>query len=365
MRPQTFAAVVALAILPGLARAQTFSYGRSIFLHGLKSSACEYINTSSCPGPVQFSMPDSLTARGVILGTPIVNSDPGDPTVAARVAALRATLDLASSNAVLIGHSMGGVVARKAYLSNSSKIAGIVTLSSPIRGAPIASSGPAIRSLTRAAGRSISGSLLPILDNNVLVRLTLNAIVNNYVNATLDGYFDLAGLNTAGAQDLRTSSTVITSQQDLPDPLPHANVLGQVPTRHAMLRLAASLQYNESLYPYYARLWDKGESTTRKCSLARFAMFVNPVLGYIGHNCRTAYKILAKADGQWYRLTRTPSDHAPFDGFITHTRLAYPGLSTGDPRLRIANGANHLNITYTTGGTAATAAAMLAMGMHP
>jgi hypothetical protein len=94
-------------------------------------------------------------------------------------------------------------------------------------------------------------------------------------------------------------------------------------------------------------------------------MFVSPVLGYIGHQCRTVYKILSKADGQWYRLTRTPSDYAPFDGFITHTRLAYPGLSSGDPRRVVANGANHLNITYVSGGVTATADAMKAMGMKP
>jgi len=117
-----------------------------------------------------------------------------------------------------------------------------------------------------------------------------------------------------------------------------------------MLRLAASLEYDEAKYAYYARLWDKAESTTKKCSLGRFALFVSPLLAYIGHKCRTAYKILSKADGQWYRLTRTPNDNAPFDGFITHTRLAYPGLVAGDPRRRIANGANHLNITYATPG---------------
>jgi len=266
---------------------------------------------------------------------------------------------------VLVGHSMGGVVARTAYFANSSKIAGIVTLSSPLRGAPIASNGPLARSMVRAIARDVTNSLIPILDNNVLIRVTLSAIVNNQVNQAMDGLFSATGINSAGAQDLKTTSAVITSQQDAMDPLPHANVMGQVPGRHAMLRLAASVQYDEAKYASYARLWDKAESTTRKCSLARFAMFVNPLLGYIGHNCRTAYKILSKADGQWYRLTRTPSDHAPFDAFITHTRLAYPGLSGSDSRLRIANGANHLNITYTTIGTSATAAAMLAMGMHP
>jgi pimeloyl-ACP methyl ester carboxylesterase len=358
-------ALVALASVTGVARAQTFSYGRSIFLHGLKRSGCEYINNSSCPGPIPFSAPDSLTARGVILGTPVVYSDGGDPTVATRVAALRATLDGASSSAVVIGHSMGGVVARTAYFSNSSKIAGIVTLDSPIRGAPIASSGPAARSMGRAIGRNIANSTIPILDNNILVRITLNAIVNNQMNKIMDGFFDAAGLSSAGAQDLKTTSTVITSQQDVTDPLPHANVMGQVPTRHAMLRLAASLQYDEAQYAYYARLWDKTESATRKCSVARFAMFVSPLLAYIGHQCRTVYKILTKADGQWYRLTRTPSDYAAFDGFITHTRLAYPGLSAGDPRRVTANGANHLNITYVSGGVTATANAMKAIGMQP
>lgn len=365
MRRHILRALVVLAALPGLAGAQTFSYGRSIFLHGLKRSECEFINTSGCVGPIGFRTPDSLTARGVILGTPIVYTDAGDPSVATRVAALRAQLDLASSSAVIIGHSMGGVVARKAYFTNPSKIAGIVTLDSPIRGAPIASSGPAARSMARAAGRSIANSAIPVLDNNILIRTTLNLIVNNNVSKIMDGYFDLAGLNSVGAQDLKTVSSVITSQQDATDPLPHANVMGQVPTRHAMLRLAASLEYDEAKYAYYARLWDKAESTTKKCSLARFAMFVNPFLGYIGHNCRTAYKILSKADGQWYRLTRTPSDHAPFDGFITHTRLAYPGLPSGDPRRRIAVGANHLNITYSTVGVTTTADAMRQIGMSP
>jgi len=189
MRCHILHALVLATALPNLAGAQTFSYGRSIFLHGLKRSECEFVNGSGCPGPIAFRAPDSLTARGVILGTPVVYPDPGDPSVATRVAALRAVLDAENSNAVLVGHSMGGVVARKAYLANSSKIAGIVTLDSPLRGAPIASNGPVARSMARSIGRSVANSAIPILDNNVLVRIILNAIVNNQVNKIMDGFF--------------------------------------------------------------------------------------------------------------------------------------------------------------------------------
>jgi pimeloyl-ACP methyl ester carboxylesterase len=356
-----------LITLPSIAAGQTFSYGRTIFLHGLSGSTCEFDSAGCAITGPPYRTSDSLVAKGVILGTPVVYSDPGDPTVAQRVTSLRSRIDASGGRAVLVGHSMGGVVARAAYFSNSSNIAGIVSVSSPLQGAPIASNANLARNLIRKAANRLSGSLIPIYDplSGGLLRTVLFNYLWNVVDAkVLKPVINQSGVTSMGARDLQTVSPVILNQKSRIDPLPHANVMGQIPVHLAFLRLAASVEHNESLFNDYSRRWNKSTSTLRKCSLARFAVFVNPLLGYIGHNCRTAYKLLDKASGSWYRITRTPSDHSPFDGVVTHARMEYPGIAVGDNRRVVANGANHLNITYSGIGTSRTATAMINMGMR-
>ena len=158
---------LAAAVVPGSVLAQTFTYDRTVLLHGLRDSGCRFDNTTylCTPAPITYRAQDSLRIKGVFPGRDgwLIPSDGGAPTVAQRVSLLRDRLGT-TTRSVVLGHSMGGVVARSAYFANPTGIAGIVTVSSPLRGAPIVDNADAAKKLIGTMAAQTTRATLRVWD---------------------------------------------------------------------------------------------------------------------------------------------------------------------------------------------------------
>lgn len=359
---------VLLAIPAG---AQQVQYDGTFFLHGINDNSARWTTKAS---------PDRIASQ-VDLGQYRATPDlAGYETVAYQAKQLKngifpsydATYPLKKS--VFAGLSMGGMVARDVLLdpdpsvSAPSHVGGIITIASPHRGAPIAENATKIdffftgesivegyfdtmNARLNGAAPSLSGivgSLLRAFAADVVLNTVKRLIVNRF------------GLNNAAAKDLRPSSGTIARLKDATDNVPHANVIGIIPKRDAVYRVASGALYSDGESLIHRK--NQIKSITKACT----QIFYNAVVKTgLGRKCHALDKFIGSVDDRWNDWTHGPNKSTPFDGFIPKDYTVYPGLAEGDPRYIQVQGENHMTIQFRQPGIDKISEAMIAIGMRP
>jgi hypothetical protein len=278
----------------------------------------------------------------------------------------------AGSTFFLVGHSMGGPVSRDMLLSSNpqinvaSQVAGIVTVVSPNKGAPVAEKAQqydprtalgVIEGLIHTIRLTIINPLLGLLDAilSAFVRTKLDQELFSKLNETAKA------LKSPGAIDLRPSSATIQFLGNTGDGVPHAAVWGTVPQQYSWVRLAASREYQnpEDL----VRKVRSNRSSLKLCA----ALFYNIIIKTgTGKACRTGERAIGGFDDRWKEWVHfSYSRNSPTDGLLPEETMRYPLEYNAGRQLRANGTEDHYSIMWRDPGVTRIADGMLAAGMRP
>lgn len=354
--------VAALAAQP--AQAQYATYAGTYFVPGLNESSAVWttMNTTGRlatrvdPGAVRLPNQSTLA--------------PIDHQAGELAALVRG--EAAGSTFFFVGHSMGGPVSRDVLLSSNpqinaaERVAGIVTVVSPNKGAPVAEKAQQydprttlglIEGLIHTIRLTIINPLLGLLDAilSAVVRTKLDEELFSKLNETAKA------LKSPGAIDLRPSSATIQFLGNTGDGVPHAAVWGTVPQRYSWVRLAASREYQnpEAL----VRKVRSNRSSLKLCA----AIFYNVIIKTgTGKACRTGERAIGGFDDRWKEWVHfSNARNTPTDGLLPEETLRYP-LEYDEGRQLRANGTeDHYSIMWRDPGVYRIGDGMLAARMRP
>lgn len=368
-KPITLAATAALLSIP--AGAQQVQYDGTFFLHGINDNSARWTTKAS---------PDRI-ANQVDVGQYRATPDlAGYETVAYQAKQLKNGIFPSYDGAyplkksVFAGLSMGGMVARDVLLdpdltvSSPAHVGGIITIASPHRGAPIAENATKIdfynpsqsivegfldvlksRLTSPASGlSSIAGSILTSFATDVVLNTVKKMVTDRF------------GLNNAAAKDLRPSSATIARLRDATDNVPHANVIGIIPKRNAVYRVASGVNYGDGETLIHRK--NQVKSVTKACT----QIFYNAIVKTgLGKKCHALDKFIGSVDDRWNDWTHGPDKSTPFDGFLPKDYTVYPGIPESDPRYIQVQGENHMTIQFHQPGVDGISLAMIRIGMRP
>jgi len=265
---------------------------------------------------------------------------------------------LTTGTHVLVAHSNGGLVARRAALTSTSGIAGIVTVATPHSGAPISDNSQAAISYVHSTASTVAGAGLNSIIGPLhayLITQAVNAMFGNSFEQWLTNEF---GTNTAGALDARTTSSTIAALS-ASDALPHASVYGTLPRRYAWMKVTASALNQDDQVDNWIRYYRRSARSLKACQVTGFFVIVSAWRAYY---CRRGYKALVNVDKTWHYFTGGSS--LAFDGFVPNSRTIYPGTTLANQAVnRAVQGANHNDIIYRVDGIIAISDQMAAIGM--
>lgn len=264
---------------------------------------------------------------------------------------------------------MGGLTSRAAYLANPANIVGIVTVATPHQGSPIAVGG---QRFTRHMGlvvartvRAIVGwaTYLPFSGPTVRHILADHGTISNLVVAEINMR---NAASSPGAADLRPASATIQSLSAAraDGVLPRANVVGEIPYRHAVWHVLASAQRNDGLASGYIRTRTNVKSFAKTCKHVAYATII---FWAQGRECAKLDRAISRIDDIYLgAVNGTAPSGRPLlganDGFVPQSHSVYP--SAAPLQTRIALGANHNNITYVLPGIVALDAALISVGVR-
>lgn len=345
-------AIAAAAIAcPSRVIAQTpITYDRTTFLHGFNGTPGTWLT---------FGTPSTL-AQQVFLGANgyLAPQLDGTNTVYFQRDQLRDTLNRYGGAQVLVGHSMGGLVARAALQLNGANIAGIIAVGTPHEGTLLANNASNILPFFTDVQRRVNDAYWAV-DANLL------GLLHFFVSNDFPKISALAALfnpNSSAIRDLRTDSPTIATLDGQYDWVPHANVYGVIPTRNAVLRVAQSLQNDDAGFDGAVSRKSVSKAGFKACKYIGYALIVT---SFTARKCAWADKVLGRIDERWATwVNGSPSDQ-PFDGVVSNARTVYPGSQLYDPSLNFpANLVDHNDLTYHSTAVAQIANAMLAIGMQ-
>ncbi len=333
-----------------LAGQSSLNYDRTTFLHGFNGSPASWLAFGT---PTALGQQVFLGANGYLApqlaGTQTINFQRGQ---------LRDTLNYYGGAEVLVGHSMGGLVARAALQSNGSNIAGIITVGTPHEVTLLANNASNIVPFFSDVQRRVS-------DAYWAVDATLFGLLHFFVSNDFPKISQLAALfdpNSPAIKDLRTDSPTIGTLDQQYDWVPHANVYGVIPTRNAVLRVAQSLQNDDAGFDGIVSRKSFSKSAFKSCKYIGYVLIVTSATA---RKCAWADKVLGRMDDQWATWVNGSPSEQPFDGVVSNARQVYPGSHLYDASLNFqANLVNHNNLTYHATAIAQIANAMVAIGMQ-
>ena len=275
------------------------------------------------------------------------------------------------SSFFFVGHSMGGLLSRNLVLSpdasinTAGRVAGIVTVVTPNRGAPVTAQARKYDPRTNLG--LIEGFIhtIRVAKFQPLVGL-LDAIVAAYVRDKLDKELfsklneAAKGLNTPGAEDLKPTSPTIQRLGGTSDSRPHAAVWGTVPQRYSWARIAASREFRSP--ESQVRDLQKGRSKLRVCR----KIFYNAIIKTgTGKACATGDRAIGGFDKRWKEWTHfSGSLTTPTDGLLPEETLRYPLESDPAKQLPIRD-EDHFSVLWRTPGVKRIGDGMLVARMRP
>ena len=357
--------VMALVALLGTAASAQLTYNRTVFLHGL-NDPYRWTGQNSYG---QIGQVVNLGANGA--ATPY-SSDPAATIDNQSLSIRNSYFPNYSGKNVLVGHSLGGQVARNLLVSTdgsinvSGQIAGIVTVASPNFGAPIEA---AARTWDPVTGQDIVNGFFQHLGANVLnpggwlgalAASVVNAFINNIVtNVVKQTVAKLAGANLPGAVDLTPTGATMTRLKNTIDNLPHAAVNGSIPRGDAVYYLASGMN------------WGDGRSAVRNKNTVRSILRVCRTIGYNiivhtgwGRACFLGDRALGGVDDLWWKWTHQGADQsAAFDGLLPADYTRYPGSAVNAAMNIQSTGENHFTIAFHPNGLQSVEQGMFFIGM--
>jgi pimeloyl-ACP methyl ester carboxylesterase len=133
---------------------------------------------------------------------------------------------------IVVGHSQGGLIARRFAQRRNDLVRGVVTLGTPHRGALIADLGPDMASdyVAEAVGQHCYGSPMCTILNETLVR-----------RATGEITYGLAGTLVPVIHDVRTNSTFTNQLNSTYEPFLRAGIEVDAGNRWALMRLIGDI----------------------------------------------------------------------------------------------------------------------------
>lgn len=246
---------------------------------------------------------------------------------------------------VLVGHSLGGIEARGAYLFTGARpqIAGIITIAATHRGTYLSDNREQVKRFFADVQRRVDdgaksarfvGMGLDILVATVTTAVfhwnprligplfasigTLVAFWPADTDLGLDQLYQLTSL-PAVVDQATTSSVIQSLQGDLADAaIPRANIYGQIPPRNAAIRVRASMAGDD--FRSTVRKRNRGVTIFKACKVAGYSIIIG---SRSARRCSFAAKVLGRVDERWMgfvngRDANGRPRNIPFDGVVAN-----------------------------------------------
>jgi hypothetical protein len=354
-------------------------YDGTTFLNGFASDSTIWTRGSY---DLQSS-PVNYLSQSIFLGH-MANPNVGKKlTYSQQLDSLTPTI-LAGGQQVLVGHSLGVLVARGLYINKPAtrpNIAAIVAIAAPHEGTRLAdNAAEAVRFFSDVQRRVNDGVLAVQVESSVLLVLGYFApqpahtifidIALIFLNAASDvsislgDLVNLPKLPALGAMkpDSATIQNLTSHFEDAS--LPRANIYGTIPFKHAAFRVVTSAQGREYDYPGIIDGINTGMTAFKLCKYFGYATIV---LGSQGRACAYARIVLKRVDERWVKYVNGSDAfgnprYVPFDGIVANERSRYPSPNAVAYDIGV-NGANHQNIYSTHGGLDQVTEGMRRIGM--
>ena len=380
------AGVVALAFgQPRAAAAQALAYTHTDFVHGFASSREIWTEPRAELGA---STRDYVGAR-VPLGRVLLPAYPVTARYDSALANVSRYVYYPAGRHVLVGHSLGALTARGAYLGLTgvapdqaaavrAGIAGIIAVAAPHRGAPIADNADAAKGMLLDTQRRVNDALaaakVPIALWTFLVGSAAGGtgaglfggtaafvLIDKEVGNQRISVDDVARLTTVPSLlDLGPQDAAITrlNASTADAAIPRANIVGRIPTKHALLRLQETM--NGTPYADQVEKLRKARLLFHGC---KYVGYYTLVMSRTARRCGFALRVLDRVDDSWVRYTIGNGGRS-FDGVVPTERSEYPGLTDPLFKLPVVEGANHFSIYQTRSGADRIVDAMRLLRMN-
>lgn len=369
----------ALSSLSARDAAAQLQYTNTTFLNGYASDST--IWTRRYPD-LGVPTPQEYLAQSVVLrtvGNPNVNDSFTYYPQRSRVV----PFFVSGTQHVLVGHSLGALIARGLYVDNAvpaPNITGIVAVAAPHQGAPLADNAETTRrffaDVQRRVNAGLAAASIPFEILAFFSPPNLRPIFVEFAsfviqktsgqNINLDNLLSLTMVPVL--PDLRPDSAVIQSlNRNLADAaIPHANIYGSIPLKYATLRLKLAGENNDAGFDAAVSKQKDGLTLFKACKYVGYGTIIG---GGAARKCAYAAKVLKRVDDRWVLYVNGADANGrpkqvPFDGVVPNERSRYPGGLTNLKYDQLVPGANHLNIYKTQQGLREVANGMLRIGMQ-
>lgn len=262
---------------------------------------------------------------------------------------------------VLVGHSMGGLVARATAQARPNQVFGIVTVATPISGARIAES----QRLGQIKAR-ILDCLNRLNDLNITPNWPFN--IRSVVVQVNQSFDNLLPQSTPAIGDLQRNSTAVQSINLGAGPnIPVAQVIGSVPAKDVHLRLAASSGYATRTLPEMVTIQNQFRITARIIKYWGYASLTGGLYARkIGYAINTYEKldrtIFEQATGVPLPPLLIPPSWPTFDGIVAADDAVWKGW--GDVRqVHTVQGEDHISVQTSSNGRLNQQLALEAIGV--
>lgn len=333
------------SILP----AQSLHYEGTTFIHGYND------------GPERFTRKNTAYH----LGQDLLLKDVSTPLVYGKESIRTQSFYLAEDLAgrpgprVLIGHSMGGLVARDHAGRYPAGVAAIITVGTPHNGAPIAANGRAFRPYVYETYNRLMNAATQFAHRDRILGVLTLELASLWPNKMIGRLIEEQTAATPAVLDIMPGSSEIARLRAQVDALPRAYVVGILHKRDAALKTLVSAEFQDHNMNYYIGLRYLVTTATGMCAgLGLFAI----VRADRAMVCAFTHRRLNDFDDAWRRQTNGPNIHQAFDGLVREQDAVYP--HTPDLRAKQeARGANHNNLVYDQRGLTAIVGAGRWVGM--
>jgi pimeloyl-ACP methyl ester carboxylesterase len=328
------------------------AYARTEFLHGYGDNSTQW---ASAAGQLNQSLNLGGTYRVRDLNTAVGINAQKDELLA------KPEWQNTTDKVVLVGHSMGGLVARATAVARPNQVFGIVTVASPIRGT---------RLVLPAQLGQVRARILDALSRIQALTFLFRSVYNEFalIISQVKQYFDSQLGTSLGIADLGQNSPAVQAINTASGPpIPVAQVTASVPPGSIHLRLAASRGFTSLNF---------GQLTEREGRYLGYARLMkywaySRLTGWgIARQLGFAINAYEKIDGTiftqstGYTLTWPPAPLPAFDGIVAADDAAWQGW--GDVRLTTtAIGDDHVSVQGSPQGIVRQDQALRAIGVFP
>jgi pimeloyl-ACP methyl ester carboxylesterase len=284
---------------------------------------------------------------------------------------------------VLVGHSLGSLVARGLYIHRPETrphIKGILAIAALHQGAPLADNAQqAVNFFVDVQRRVDDGARAITIQAFVLWVISYyspdpwRAIFSNiamfFLQAAQGETFELGDLlnipKVPAIRDLSPDSSAVQGLARFDDAsIPRANVYGTIPFKHAAIRVGLSGRGRDRDFASTVDSFNTGLIAFTACKYIGYATIV---LGRTGRACAYARKVMKRVDERWVRYVNGTDGYGrpkyvPFDGVVPNERSRYPTPNALAYDVGV-NGVNHQNIYTRQAGLDQVIEGMRRMGM--